>query len=219
MYPVAVIAALFSLVAIVHGTSARAEESVSGSFVVVDLRMASDVATTLAQRESDNSKALIGSTVHFDNGVTWTDGRRCEARQGQKTSTAAQLEPNLSDLQIVPAGTDRRLNRPMVVDCLGRALSDIWQVLAVDDRVLVTRSEASVAYLVLEKPLASDDARRLKQGLHRAGFDPGPIDEVMNERTRMAVASYAQRHGAKYRFATGIVTRNVLEALAGTDRR
>lgn len=193
--------------------------SLRGNFVVVDLRVASDVAAPLDSNEQVRARSLLGATVRFADGVTWTDGRTCEVRQDTATSVPAQVDPNLSDLQIVPGSTDIRRNWPFVIDCLGRSAGDVWRALAVDDRVLVARSGSSTVYLVLELPMAPEEGRRMKQGLLAAGFDPGPIDGPLDERARTAIAAYARAKGAKYRFATGIVTRNVLDALTALGSR
>ena len=82
----------------------------------------------------------------------------------------------------------------------------------VDDRVLVAKSATGSTYFLLEKPLEHEDAFRLEQGLQRAGFDPGPVDGIVDDATRRAVAAYAMQHGAGS--ASGVITRSMLEALA-----
>jgi hypothetical protein len=183
-----------------------------GPYVVVGLRAASDVAITSAARENDPVRSFIGTELQFGDRATWYRDS-CDVRPGPENK-AAVIERNLSDLQIVPGSADHRLNRHLIIDCLGRANSDIWHVLAVDERVLVARSAAYATYLILEKPLAPGDVVVLKQLLKDAGFDPGEPDEHLNDTTRSALADYARKHGAKRRLMPGIVTRNVMDALA-----
>lgn len=192
---------------------------VSGNFAVVDLRTASDVAAPANPNERANLMALLGATIRFGESVTWTDGRKCEASEDKGAAAPAQVDPNLSDLQIAPGSADRRRNRRFLINCPGRASGEVWQGLAVDDRVLVARSGASTTYLVLEMPVTSEESQHLKRGLLAAGFDPGPIDGPIDERARTAVAAYAHAHGARYTFATGIITQNVLDALTAIGMR
>jgi hypothetical protein len=184
----------------------------AGRYVVVGIRSASDVAATASISQSDPNKNLIGTELRFGDQVTWyREGKGCEVRPGPD-ETAARVERNIADLQIAPASTDARLNRTLVVDCLGRASSDIWEVLVVDQRVLVARRSPLTTYLILEQPLAPGDIRLLKQKLRQAGFDPGSEDETMDDSTRAAVASFARTKGAPF-LTPGIVTENLLNAL------
>jgi hypothetical protein len=112
-----------------------------------------------------------------------------------------------------PGPGDRRLNQGLVIDCGGRAIGDITPVLAVDRRVLVVRIENGSTYLVLEAPLDQTRALAVEQGLLEAGRDPGPVDGIIDERSRRAVAEYARDHGAAFAFEAGVVTENVLAAL------
>jgi len=54
----------------------------------------------------------------------------------------------------------------------------------------------------------------LKRKLKQAGFDPGELDETLGEAARAALADYAMKHGAKLRLMPGIITSNVMDALA-----
>ena len=192
---------------------ARADTVPSGRFVVVDLRAASDVAASAAMREADRAKARLHGDVHFGRTITWTDRRRCAMQWADETGAPARQDRNLSDLQIVPGNTDRRINRSLIVDCSARSAGEIWQVLMIDDRVLVARAGSSTTYLVLEKPLASRDVQRLRHGLQRAGLDPGRARGTIDARARAAIAQYAEQHGAAYHSVTGVITRNVLDSL------
>jgi hypothetical protein len=205
----------FAFLVVAAGGVSRAEiDGLARTYIAVTSRAASDVATTIASREADPVRKLIGTQVVFGNGVTWTDGRRCEARLKQDQSSAARVEPNLSDLQIVPGRNDRRLNHAVIVECPGGGSGDLWDVLVIDDRVLVARSGADISYLVLEKMLTADERLQLLRGLRRDGLDAGAADGKIDDTMRSAVAEYARRHGAAHRFSTGVITRNILDALS-----
>jgi hypothetical protein len=184
-----------------------------GTYVVVAARAASDVATSIAARDADQSRKFIGTKLRAGDSISWYR-ERCEARPTSSDGGAAMVERNLADLQLAPASLDARLNQSLIVDCLGRAASDIWHVLVVDQRVLVARSSPFTTYLILEQPLAPGDISLLKQRLRQAGFDPGPDDELMNESTRAAIAAFARKNGAPALLMPGIITVNLLNALA-----
>jgi hypothetical protein len=97
-----------------------------------------------------------------------------------------------------------------VIDCGGRALSEITPVLMVDPRVLVMRTADGRAWVILEKPLAPDRALAVERALARLGHDPGPVDGVIDAASRRALARFAASRGAAYAFQASPLT----EALA-----
>ena len=200
------------------GAAAGEDLPFVGRYVVIAARTASDVATTLAARQGDTSRNLLGSELHAGDSISWYRDR-CEARPAPSEGGAALIERNLGDLQITPASSDARLNQSLIIDCGGRAVSDIWHVLVVDQRVLAARSSPFTTYLILEQPLAPGDIRLLKQRLRQVGFDPGPEDERMNETTRAAIAAFARKKGAPTLLMPGVVTLNLLNALAESASR
>jgi hypothetical protein len=189
------------------------EQHLVGTYVVIGARAASDVAAPLDLTQSDPSKTLIGTPLVAGDSVSW-DGERCAVRPDAHPSNAALIDPNLADLQLAPASTDSRLNANLILDCLGRAPSDIWSVLVVDRRVLVARTMPFTTYLILEQPLAPGDVTLLKRKLAQAGFDPGSRDERMDDMTRAALAEFARKSGAPAKLLPGVVTENLLNALA-----
>jgi len=203
------------LLASIGALAGSIDQPLVGTYVVVGTRAASDVAAPLSALQSDTSSSLIGTELRVGDKVSWYR-ERCELRQGPAKGSAALVERNLADLQIAPASMDSRLNRNLIIDCLGRSASDIWDIFVVDQRVLVARSSPFLTYLVLEQPLAPGDIRRLKRKLRQAGFDPGPEDERMDDTTRAAIAAFAVKEGAPMLLMPGIVTSNLLNALAET---
>jgi hypothetical protein len=189
-----------------------------GRYVVVGIRAASDVAGPVPGSEQESLRALIGTELRAGDRVSWYR-ERCDVRPGRAERSAALVERNLADLQIAPGARDARLNRNLIVDCLGRAIGDIWEVLVVDRRVLVARSSPSRAWLILEQPLAPGDVRLLKQRLRQLGFDPGSQDERMDEATRAAIAAFAVKNGAPAAFMPGILTVNLMNAIAEAPPR
>lgn len=206
--------ATLSVVAAAIVLGAAAAPSPRGVFEVVAVRRASDTASTLATQEDDALRRMIGQKIEPGKAGNWLDGAFCS---GQTRAAAEpwtnREDPNLSDLQVQPVRGDRRLNASIVIDCGGRAISSIHQVLQVDRRVLVTRTPNGAAYLVLEAPLDVRTARAVERGLMRAGFDPGQADGVIDAATRRAVGRYAQSRGADFAFDQGVLTENLVAAL------
>lgn len=190
----------------------------AGKYEVVGVRRASDVAVTLASQDDDRLRRLVGTHTSIGGSNRWYDDRLCP--QSLKLAGAAGSvvnldDPNLSDLKVVPGPTDARVNRSLSTDCGARPISSIAHVVQIDGRVLVERALNSTAYVIMEAPLDLATARRVEDGLARAGFDPGPVDGTIDERTRRAVALYANAKGAAFAFDRGVITNNVLTALTG----
>lgn len=198
-------------------TGASPPPNPSGHYEVVAVRASSEVAGTLEAMRDPALNALVGRRMTFGRRVAWYDGRSCATGdvRASEDGWPHLAEPNLSDLQVTPGGTDHRLNRAMVIDCGGRAHSEITPFLMVDERVLVMPSRNGIAYVVLERPLNRSQARAVERGLARAGLDPGPVDGRIDGRTRRAAALFAQGQGADYTFERGVFTENLVAALTG----
>jgi hypothetical protein len=167
--------------------------------------------------ETDPNRNLLGTKLRAGSTISWYRDR-CEVRPAGAEGNAALVDRNLADLQLAPASTDARLNRNLIIDCLGRAAGDIWHVLVVDQRLVVARSSPFTTYLILEQPLAPGDVRLLKLRLRQAGFDPGSQDEQLDNSTRAAIAAFARKNGAPF-LTPGIITVNLLNALAESASR
>ncbi len=203
---------LFALIAAGGGPSSNP----SGGYVVVAVRASSEVAGTLEAMRDPALNGLVGRRMTFGSRVTWFDGRACPsgtvrpAREGWPRLS----EPNLSDLRLNPGPTDHRLNHAMVIDCGGRAFSQITPFLVIDRGVLVMPSANGMAYIVLERPLDRRRAMAVECGLVRAGLDPGPTDGRIDQRTRRAAALFARAQGAEFAFQHGVFTENLVAALS-----
>lgn len=194
---------------------ASASPDPSGRYDVVAVRASTEVAGTLEAMRDPALNALVGRRMTFGRRIAWYDGRPCASGRTRPSEEGWPhlTEPNLSDLQVTPGGTDRRLNRAMVIDCGGRAHGEITPFLMVDERVLVMPSRNGVAYIVLERPLNRARAMAVERGLARAGLDTGRVDGRIDARTRRAAALFAQAHGADYAFQHGVFTENLVAAL------
>ena len=130
-------------------TGASPPPNPSGHYEVVAVRASSEVAGTLEAMRDPALNALVGRRMTFGRRVAWYDGRSCATGdvRASEDGWPHLAEPNLSDLQVTPGGTDHRLNRAMVIDCGGRAHSEITPFLMVDERVLVMPSRNGIAYV------------------------------------------------------------------------
>jgi peptidoglycan hydrolase-like protein with peptidoglycan-binding domain len=59
----------------------------------------------------------------------------------------------------------------------------------------------------------------LKQRLRQLGFDPGSRDERMDDGTRAAIAAFAMKNGAPAAFMPGVLTVNLMNAIAEAPPR
>lgn len=190
--------------------------ALTGRYVVVATRSSSLVPAQLDADAKAQEQAPVGTSIDFDNLTAWFDGGSCIGWEPGRAADAPFLwaeEPYLSDLQVAPGTTDSRLNLSLVVDCGARDLASIKLVMAIDARVLVVANSGQSGYFILEKPLPEDEALGLEQGLSRAGLNPGPADGVIDASTRDALAAFAETHSAAYRFESGVITQNLLDAL------
>src|SRR5262249_12853004 len=128
----AAVAALFGaallLLPCIGALAGPGEQPLVCTYVVVAMRAASAVAAPRSSRKADTRSTRIGTELRVGNNVSWYR-ERCELRDGPAEGSAALVERNLADLQIAPASMDSRLNRNLIIDCLGRSASDVWEVL------------------------------------------------------------------------------------------
>lgn len=134
---------LIALIAVGAGPSSNP----SGRYEVVAVRASSEIAGTLEAMRDPALNGLVGRRMTFGRRVAWYDGRSCATGdvRASEDGWPHLTEPNLSDLQVTPGRTDHRLNQAMVIDCGGRAYSEITPFLMVDDRVLVMPTSNGVA--------------------------------------------------------------------------
>jgi hypothetical protein len=156
--------------------------------------------------------------VSFGRTLRWLDGRNCdnwtvEAPEGAPAPGTA--DPVLSDVHLPPAGEpgmfpDNRRNQLLRFFCDGALLGELVRV---DERVLYAEDPAERRYVVLERPLGREAVATLQKLLNEAGFDAGPADGIMGNRTRAAIGDYARSRGAAFAFETGIASSNLLDGL------
>jgi hypothetical protein len=203
--------ALIALAAVVAAGPAAAG-GLNGDYVVVAVRSASTVASTLDMQDPQARAQLIGTRVSFGETLAWLDGRFCDdwSLAALDLAPLEVFDPMLSDLQTGAA--DGRVNLGIEVRCAGGRFASL---LKVDERVLVTPYLNGAWHVVLERPPTAAEVTALQHALAREGLDPGPADGIMRARTREALSAYAERLGAAYRFANGVVTESLLEAVVG----
>jgi hypothetical protein len=161
--------------------------------------------------------------VTFGPELLYGEGRTC----GGWEAVALEVppvdiaDPMLSDLALGPhpgpASTgDHRLNQGLAVLCDG---SEVALLLAVDRRVIVVPSPDGAVYAILEKPLSTDEVRRLQQQLRTMKFHLDEPTGELNEASRKAISAYALYRGAAYRFLPAAITENLLDGLGVLDTK
>lgn len=187
----------------------------TGTFTVVAVRMASDVASTAP--DETTSRWPGNRTVTFDGTLKWIDGSRCSqwSLKVRKTAPVNISDPNLSDTQIGPKpdNEDARLNQPADLVCGSRRALD---ALVIVDRHLIVVPEPGGRWIwILEKQLDREQALAVEQALKSRGFDPGPIDGILDTKSREALGFYTETLGVPFRFAVPVIGENLLTRLTG----
>lgn len=188
-------------------------DALTGQYVAVALRMASDVASEPLPLEYND---LIGQIVSFDAPMVWLDGENFDKsfEVDPIVAIANLRDPNLSDVMISPPDIEGVENcwkiATTVIEFDGKGVA---MFLRIDRRVLLLTVANSAAYLILEKPLFPDEVERLQFALKDMKFYDGEITGIMDAATRAGVAGYADYRGAEYRFADAVITENLLTGL------
>lgn len=108
-------------------STALAEEPIAltGAYTVVDHRIASDVAATVASYDPDARAREMGQTINFGETLTWYDGRFCDgwsAVAGPAPDPIA-ADPNLADLQ-----SNTATNTPIAIACDDAPFAEVVQL-------------------------------------------------------------------------------------------
>jgi len=185
----------------------------SGEFVVVALRMASDVESMPL---GDTYENLLGQVVSFDEPKVWLDRQSFDGTRFVDTDVAVVdiRDPNLSDVTIPPLPIARVESRwIMEATQIVSEGKSVKTFLMVDRRVLIVPMANGALNVILEKPLDTQEIRRLQLLLKDTGNYNGDITGVMDQSTRVAIADYAEYRGAKFRFADPVISENLLAGL------
>lgn len=179
-------------------------------FVAVDYRVASGVAATLDAQDSARQDVALGQSVRFGQTLEWHDGRTCDlwtAEEGTGPDAVA-AEPNLADLQ-TGLGGDAPNFVPVSVTCQGEPFADYVRV---DDRVLIGFVPNGTLYVVMERAPNPDEAMAIQQALAALGHYSGPLDGVVGDQVRAAIADFIATQGGP-RPAVGILSQSVVDTL------
>jgi hypothetical protein len=192
---------------------AQETKPLSGKYRMAAHRRASNVAAPL---DAWSWKAEPGD-VEFGAELRWPDGRVCEDWQAVALAEMPLdlSDPILSDVTLGPhpgprSTGDHRLNQAFEIRCGGERH---LPVVAVDDRVLIMPSPDGASYAILERPLETEQIRRLQQQLRDMKFYHGEPTGALDDATWQGIAAYAEYRGARYRFSPPIITENLLDGL------
>lgn len=200
---------LVTVIAAAEPALATADGQLTGTFKVVALRAVSGVA---GGPEDVTATDMLGRHVQFGDTAEWLDGTVCSSWSLQPQDTAAADDPNISDLQLAPAGGGAApVNRTWQVMCDDAALTTILEI---DGRVLVTPSRSGQTNLVLERAPTPQEIITLQAGLRAHGHLDGTLSGAMDDATRRALALYADGLGAAFAFERGVVTEHLLASVS-----
>ena len=188
-----------------------------GEFVVTAIRRASMVEST--QDTEPNIGDTLGASANFSEKLVWIDGTSCVSWSAKKMDNAhVDLhDPMLSDLAIEklqpPAYEVFTFSESMAIYCGDDDLEPVANITRVDDRILLVASISGSFNVILEKPLTSDQVKKLQTQLTDMKYYDGDINGEIDAATRAAVSAYAEYRGAQYRFKDAVITENLLDGL------
>jgi hypothetical protein len=181
----------------------------SGTYIVVDHRIASGVAATAASLDPAARARELGQAVDYGDSLVWYDGRLCDdwqAAVGPDPDPVA-ADPHLADLELASASGPG--NRPLSLTCAGAPFA---AAVAVDDRVQIAFVPNGTMFVVLERVPTADEARQVQQALRDLGHYAGPVDGRFDDGTRAALAAFVATLGVPAP-RVGVLTEAVYDAL------
>ena len=194
----------------------------AGEFVVIDARMASDVASMAMPAY----QAPIGKRLNFTYRGIEMEGAACEA--WRVTALAEPIlfvdsDPNLVDLRLGPTESpvsvgDHREHQGYAALCEGE---EVFRFHKVDDRVLVMPTENSAVNLILERPLTELQIKAYQAQLKSMKFYDdaltGQLDEATLRASRQWFEYRASLDETQPIPARPAITENLLDALNVID--
>lgn len=184
-----------------------------GHYMFVGARASSLVSSTAREPVTDESPYLLfGSTMHWFDGTTCTHWTPTEVK-GIPFDIG---DPNLSDLILAPANgnANHQENRLFWLSC-GDGMPR--EIVVVDARTVIVQNADGASYAIFARPFATEEIERLQKALKAEGLYSGDIYGVLDEPTRAALAAYAERRGAAFRFRNPAATMNLLDGLGVLD--
>ena len=190
----------------------------AGEYVIIDARMASDVASPLLP----DFEPPIGESIRFTRTGIELEGGECDDWQVTELDAAilpVQYDPNLIDLVLGPIDSpntvgDQQQHVGFVAKCEGET---VFRFHKVDDRVLVMPTENSAVNLILERPLSEVQIKAYQAQLKSMKFYEGELTGELDDATLTS-----SRYWFEYRArlddtqpipARPAITENLLDAL------
>ncbi|WP_143534401.1 hypothetical protein [Roseovarius albus] len=187
-----------------------------GEYIVVDARVASDVASTLDGKDLSD---IIGTSFVFARDGISTADLECDEWAIRETDSPENMDdPLLADVMIGPidgdqSDGDKRLLRSWGYACEGEEFIDLLQV---DDRVAVVPWVNSSLTLILERQLTRAQVEHIQAVLKDVKFLDQTPSRILDEATLEAISFWAEyRNEAKatYRFKRTAITKNLFDGL------
>lgn len=190
----------------------------AGEFVIIDARMASDVASVAMP----DYQPPIGERLVFNHQGIMLDGAACDAWRVEPNDDATlvvESDPNLIDLVLGPTDSpissgDQQEHQGYVARCEGE---DVFRFHKVDDRVLIIPTENSAVNLILERPLSELQIKAYQAQLKSMKFYDGELTGLLDDAT-LRSSRYWYENRARLEDTQPIpgrpaITENLLDAL------
>lgn len=185
------------------------ENGSAGGYVVVAARRPSDVAMP-APAPGDKNPVQIGNFLIEGDKLQWIDGKKFgEWAKMEGTTSTMTNDPMFADVYY---GLKLKQEPRFEYTAGGKSVG--W-VHVVDSRIRLVPAPAGSPVYILEKPLSEKEAKGLEAKLKDMKFDPGPVDGVIDHKTRTALGFYLEYKGLKHRFKTPCISAKLLEEILG----
>lgn len=202
-------------------SSGQTASPLDGTYTVVAIRRASDVAAPMVP-QAESAASPLGQVITFQGQQLMMEGIDCESWRIKRTTAKAlsiDQDPNLIDLTLPPADSpnsagDQRIGKTYKISCDGEFFGT---ALHVDDRVLVMPWANSALNLILERPLTPAQITQYQSQLKSMKFYDGEITGVLDGATLKASRQW-YRYRANLPDAQPIparpaITQNLLDTL------
>lgn len=168
-------------------------EAFAGKYVVVAVRQNSFVAAPSGMRPTP-AESPIGKTITFGVEGVSMEGLSCDSWRATAETPSADFMNDrlLADLHLPPTDSpisdgDKRLSNSYRISCEDEFFTTLFQA---DGRVVAISWANAQQYLVLERPLTTDQVTKLQKALTSTKFYSAPITGTLDTATERSVRAW-----------------------------
>lgn len=182
------------LLLITCGCQTKYVANMEETFVVIAARSPSDVAMTAPPIGAEPA-VQIGAKLSTGETLTWVDGATYSKWHSEwlRSLPLSHGDPMFEDVYYPDFKNSSKGYRYTSKG------EEIGVVFHVDSQLRLIAAPAGAPIYILERPLNSKDAKDFEAVLKDMKFHPGPVDGVIDAKTRAAIGFYLEYRGHEYR--------------------